>query len=577
MLNSARIIRLCAALAVAVVSLIMWMPVRYLYGIDLEHIGLEASALIAAMLLWALAGHTQQRSGGFAGIRFDLWNTDLETFRHQLLRIIAGFVVLAALLQAGKSMVHGRDASMMKFLIDAAALLMVGGAALYLAALPMQRFLHFILDKFDYFHIFAVSTVAERAVVPPDGIRLGPLYTDMFDNYKGSELHGYGDYVRRGANAFGAWAGDRLVAACALFLPENDPQDDTWPLREGEAKLVDITTDSQFRGRGIAQALIRYSAAAMSERGVGGLYARIWHTNLPSKAAFSAAGWERIATVFEFRPLRIGPRRRLVFQRRAAIHAGAFRDARESTAWRFFRRIRDARNRHGAREFASLVAYNFLYSLRRVGFGRSSVAADPFDDAHGTETTTIREIGSLDVSSKNAKYAVRYQTCAADDIRAAILDACRDPADFTFVDFGSGKGRALIVAGEFPFKAVIGVEFSLELYQASLRNIARANLAEARARVRVHYGDASDFPLPTGNLVCYFYNPFHGPVLTRIVEKLIAHLDAGKQVSVIYIDPVHRDVFEASNRFVVTNSGPQGITLVGKPRHLERATVANAL
>jgi tRNA G46 methylase TrmB len=41
--------------------------------------------------------------------------------------------------------------------------------------------------------------------------------------------------------------------------------------------------------------------------------------------------------------------------------------------------------------------------------------------------------------------------------------------DFTFFDFGSGKGRALHLASEFPFKNIIGVEFSSKLHARSLR------------------------------------------------------------------------------------------------------------
>lgn len=46
-----------------------------------------------------------------------------------------------------------------------------------------------------------------------------------------------------------------------------------------------------------------------------------------------------------------------------------------------------------------------------------------------------------------------------------ILD--RLPLDFeeyTFIDLGSGKGRALLIASEYPFRAVVGVELSPKLH-----------------------------------------------------------------------------------------------------------------
>ena len=45
--------------------------------------------------------------------------------------------------------------------------------------------------------------------------------------------------------------------------------------------------------------------------------------------------------------------------------------------------------------------------------------------------------------------------------------------DYTFIDFGSGKGRALLLASEFPFKRIIGLEFSPELH-GTQKKILRA-------------------------------------------------------------------------------------------------------
>ena len=38
-------------------------------------------------------------------------------------------------------------------------------------------------------------------------------------------------------------------------------------------------------------------------------------------------------------------------------------------------------------------------------------------------------------------------------------------ADYAFVDLGSGKGRMLLVAADYPFRAIHGIEFALELHR----------------------------------------------------------------------------------------------------------------
>ena len=47
-----------------------------------------------------------------------------------------------------------------------------------------------------------------------------------------------------------------------------------------------------------------------------------------------------------------------------------------------------------------------------------------------------------------------------------------DFREFTFVDLGSGKGRTLLMASEYPFRRIVGVEILPELHRAAEENIA---------------------------------------------------------------------------------------------------------
>jgi ribosomal protein S18 acetylase RimI-like enzyme len=120
------------------------------------------------------------------------------------------------------------------------------------------------------------------------------------------EIAGLSGYARDGVYGFGAWFAGELAAGIGVPAASADSQRSTWPIAAGEAKLLQITTASRFRGKGLARALIAHSAAAMRQRGFGPLYARIWHSNAPSRSAFRAAGWYRRALVLEFAPFGIG-------------------------------------------------------------------------------------------------------------------------------------------------------------------------------------------------------------------------------------------------------------------------------
>ncbi|HEX7287471.1 MAG TPA: class I SAM-dependent methyltransferase [Candidatus Angelobacter sp.] len=93
--------------------------------------------------------------------------------------------------------------------------------------------------------------------------------------------------------------------------------------------------------------------------------------------------------------------------------------------------------------------------------------------------------------------------------------------EFTFIDLGSGKGRALLLAAKHGFQRVIGVEFMPELHRAAEENI-RTFVVKFRlpAQVQSLCMDALDFKFPAGPLVVYLFNPFPEPVLAAVLNNL---------------------------------------------------------
>jgi RimJ/RimL family protein N-acetyltransferase len=101
--------------------------------------------------------------------------------------------------------------------------------------------------------------------------------------------------------------GSQLAGAAALCHGEGYGRlRGFWPLRAGEAKLVQIAVAEEYRGRGYAPMLIRAAAQHLAERGFHRLYARVWHNHRSSMRAFHKAGWEEIALVIVCRPMRLG-------------------------------------------------------------------------------------------------------------------------------------------------------------------------------------------------------------------------------------------------------------------------------
>jgi tRNA G46 methylase TrmB len=100
---------------------------------------------------------------------------------------------------------------------------------------------------------------------------------------------------------------------------------------------------------------------------------------------------------------------------------------------------------------------------------------------------------------------VRYDPTEPKYIRWTFRNLLINPAEYSFVDFGSGKGWVLIAAAERPFLQVIGVEFSKDLHEAAVANISlsQANQVQ-KCNVSLHGRHAIFDP---GNTLRSFFLP----------------------------------------------------------------------
>ena len=188
---------------------------------------------------------------------------------------------------------------------------------------------------------------------------------------------------------------------------------------------------------------------------------------------------------------------------------------------------------------------------RRPGFhllyGAGWDLQHPFDFEHGTDTSGFVASQNLPSSLVDTVRKHVYGGSQPSIIRTALAEL--PPLEnFTFVDLGCGKGRPLLVASEFPFRSLVGVELSAPLAADARKNAAILRQKfPARPAIQIETGDASAFPLPTGNLVVFLYNPFGAEVVAKVVTGMEAALAAEKRsLFVVYYNPVHGACFDAS-------------------------------
>jgi SAM-dependent methyltransferase len=137
-----------------------------------------------------------------------------------------------------------------------------------------------------------------------------------------------------------------------------------------------------------------------------------------------------------------------------------------------------------------------------------------------------------------------YQPTDAGLFREMMASFPIDFSQFTFVDLGSGKGRTLLLASEYPFRRIVGVEILPELHRAAKENIAAYRSATQQCtEIESMCADAREFELPDEPLVLYLFNPLPEEALRRVVRRLER---STRPLWIIYHNPLIEGVLAES-------------------------------
>jgi hypothetical protein len=169
-----------------------------------------------------------------------------------------------------------------------------------------------------------------------------------------------------------------------------------------------------------------------------------------------------------------------------------------------------------------------------------------FDWQHGVRTCGNANLTDLTLVGKSADHGVFYYPAHPKFLLEVFSALNIDYPSYTFVDLGSGKGRALLVASEFPFTEILGVEFATQLHEIASQNIGSYRSKSQKCKnVRSLNLDAAEFEVPVTPLVLYLFNPFRPAVLIPVLQRLQCSLDSHpREVTLIYAAPFHAGLIE---------------------------------
>jgi len=128
----------------------------------------------------------------------------------------------------------------------------------------------------------------------------------------------------------------------------------------------------------------------------------------------------------------------------------------------------------------------------------------------------------------------------------------------TFVDYGSGLGRAIVCAATLPLRRVIGVEFVEELSSRAKLNIAAAQYRFACKDVSIVTANAMTRTVAPYVNIFHFYNPFLNDTLKGCIRQIAKSLrDHPREVWIVFGCPWQMSRLLAAGEIILSGSREQ--------------------
>jgi SAM-dependent methyltransferase len=156
----------------------------------------------------------------------------------------------------------------------------------------------------------------------------------------------------------------------------------------------------------------------------------------------------------------------------------------------------------------------------------------PFDQIHGVDTSGLVPAKHLVTGHANDEHVTAYYGVAPSILRT-LIDRWRETipphpiSNYTFIDIGAGKGRGLLVASEYRFRKVAGIELNPSLAAVARQNVAHwigvhdaDSTSAPLAPIEVIEQDALDFDFPSTPTLLFLFHPFEAPVLKQLLRRI---------------------------------------------------------
>jgi SAM-dependent methyltransferase len=155
------------------------------------------------------------------------------------------------------------------------------------------------------------------------------------------------------------------------------------------------------------------------------------------------------------------------------------------------------------------------------------------------------EYASLEELGLSPERSVHHASSGGPDLEVVLKTLDIKPTD-SVLDFGCGKGAALLTMAKFPYKSLAGVDISPEMVEIARENLSRMHVRNAE----INCSDATAFVDLDRFTHVYFYNPFPWTVMRQVMRNIHASLERRpRNMTIIYKNPMCHEELAADPAF----------------------------
>jgi len=162
---------------------------------------------------------------------------------------------------------------------------------------------------------------------------------------------------------------------------------------------------------------------------------------------------------------------------------------------------------------------------------------------YGIDTTGADELKSLEKKGVDTSHATIYMPISYVLLQEIFKQLPKKPAKH-FLDIGCGKGRVLCVAAHLGFNNITGIDFSKQLCEDALVNLALTKEKVPALQYKVVTKDAMNYEIPADVDCIFLFNPFDVVIMGAVVFNIMESAqEYPRDITVVYANPLYQDLF----------------------------------